>query len=168
MLSQARGELSREKEHRVNLERQVLECHTVYTEELNVLNSEIAEFKKCETEMRREYHGVCGERDDLRERCRAMLGEIEALNTRNQALGKEIDGLRGDSSSSRTRSADSEARLVSAEDALKEARQQVNTAELALADRTASLESTAAQLTDSGAHFNCKAFVCLEMSVNAV
>jgi chromosome segregation ATPase len=151
----ARAELSREKEHRVNVERQLHECHTVYTEELKVLNLEVADFKKCETEMRREYHVVCGERDDLRERCRSMLGEIDSLNTRNQALAKEIDGLRGDSSSSRTRCADSEARLVSAEAALREARQEANAAELALAERTASLEATSAQLSDSGAHVNC-------------
>lgn len=97
-----------------------------------------------------------------------MLGEIESLNTRNQALAKECDGCRGDSSSSRMRCADSEARLVSTESALREARQEGNDAQLALADRTASFESTTAQLTDSGAHINCKEFVWLEMSVTAV
>lgn len=101
--------------------------------------------------MRREYHVVCGERDALRERCRAMLGEIEALNTRSESLVKEIEALRGDSSSSRVRCTDSEARLVSAEAALREARQETNAAELALVDRTASLETTAAELLESGA-----------------
>lgn len=97
-----------------------------------------------------------------------MLGEIESMNARNQALAKECDGCRGDSSSSRMRCADSEARLVSAEVALREARQVGNDAQLALADRTAALESTTAQFKDSGAHVNFKEFVWLEMYLSAV
>jgi hypothetical protein len=51
---------------------------------------------------------------------------------------------------------------------LREARQEANTAELALAERTASLEATSAQLSDSGAHIKCREFVSLEMSLCVV